>query len=202
MSGNSMGAQATVTYLNAITDGAGFDGRPLPAIAAAVPFSIPGETRVTSPVPVLMVTGDLDGIPLIAPAFLGASWADDHERMFRALRQQTQTARAVGVVVIEGGIHTDHVDQPFIGSTTWGIAVTERYAIPFLDCHGVGLVDSCALLGQASPHLSRAFATQYDPDGSGPASNVCVQAPDRGSLGQEWRVFLAALQGQHQGCDV
>lgn len=201
ISGNSMGAQATVTYLNAITDGMGFDGRPVPPIATALPFSIPGETRVTAPVPVLMVSGDLDGVPLVAPAALGSGWADDHERMFATLRRQAP-ARPVGVVIIEGGVHTDHVDQAYIASTTWGIAVTERYALAFLDCHARGLTDRCGPIGQVSPHLSRAFATQYDPDGSGPAANVCVQAPDQASLGQEVPALVAALGGQHARCET
>lgn len=201
ISGNSMGAAATVTYLNALTDGAGRDGRPLPPIAAALPFSIPGETRITAPVPVLMVTGDLDGFPLVAPAVLDQSWADDHERMYATLRRQTP-ANAVGVVVIEGGIHTDHVDQGFVGSTTWGLAVTERYALAFLGCHALGDPTRCAQVRQPMPHLSRAFATQYDPDGSGLAGNVCVQAPDQASLGQSTQVLVAALQGQHAGCDA
>lgn len=201
ISGNSMGAAATATYLNALTDGHGHDGRPVPAIAAALPFSIPGESRITAPAPVLMVTGDLDGVPLVAPALFGSSWADDHERMYSTLRRQTPAA-AVGVVVIEGGIHTDHVNQAFVGSTTWGIAVTERYALAFLDCHARGLAGPCAEVAQPSPHLSRAFATQYDPDGSGPAANVCVQAPDQASLGQSTAGFLAAMQGRHEPCDT
>jgi hypothetical protein len=201
ISGNSMGAQATVTYLNALTDGHGHDGRPVPPIASAVTFSIPGETRVTAPVPLLMVTGDLDGIPLVAPAVLGQGWADDHERMFTTLRQQAPPQRAVGVVVIEGGIHTDHVDQAFIGSTKWGIAVTERYALAFLDCHAGGVSGRCAQLSEVSPHLSRAFATQYDPDGSGGAANVCVQAPDQASLGQDPATLVSALTGSHATCD-
>lgn len=199
ISGNSMGAAATVTYLNALTDGHGFDGRPVPRIAAALPFSIPGETRVTAPVPVLMVTGDLDGVPLVAPALVGTGWADDHERMFSSLRRQAPPS-PIGVVVIEGGVHTDHVDQAFIASTTWGIAVTERYALAFLDCHARGVAGRCAQLGQTSPHLSRAFATQYDPDGSGDAPNVCLQAPDQASLGQEAPALVAALGGQHATC--
>lgn len=201
ISGNSMGAAATVDYLNAVTAGAGYDGRPLPAVAAAVPMSIPGETRVTAPAPTLMVTGDLDGVPLVAPAPLGLGWADDHERMYRALRQPGAGAQAVGLVVIEGGVHTDHVDQPLIASTRWGIAVTERYAIPWLDCYARGLTDRCASVTQASPHLSRAFASQVDPDGAGPASNVCIQAPDRASLGQEPQALVDALLGDHAACE-
>jgi hypothetical protein len=201
ISGNSMGAQATVTYLNALTDGLGYDGRPVPPVAAAVPFSIPGETRATAPVPVLMVSGDLDGVPLVAPAFLGQGWADDHERMYSTLRLQEAPQRPVGVVIIEGGTHTDHVDQPFIGSSRWGIAVTERYALAFLDCHVRGSRAGCAQLGQASPHLSRAFATQYDADGAGAAPNICVQAPDQASLGQDPATLTAAVSGTHASCD-
>lgn len=201
ISGNSMGAAATVTYLNALSDGRGADGRPVPPIAAALPFSIPGETRVAAPVPVLMVSGDLDGVPLVAPALLGTGWADDHERMFATLRGQVP-AQSVGVVIIEGGVHTDHVDQAYIASTTWGIAVTERYALAFLDCHARGVSSRCAQVGQTSPHLSRSYASQYDPDGSGPATNVCLQAPDQASLGHEVPALLAALAGQHARCDT
>lgn len=201
ISGNSMGAAATVTYLNDLTDGSGADGRPVPPIAAALPFSIPGESAVSAPVPVLMVSGDLDGVPLVAPAVLGSGWADDHERMFATLRRQARP-QPVGVVIIEGGVHTDHVNQAYIASTTWGIAVTERYALAFLDCHARGLTGRCAQLGQTSPHLSRAFATQYDPDGSGAAANVCVQAPDQASLGHDAPILLAALGGQHAPCDT
>jgi alpha-beta hydrolase superfamily lysophospholipase len=200
ISGHSMGAAATVTYLNALTDGRGADGRPVPPIAAAVPFSIPGETRVTAPAPVLMVSGDLDGVPLVAPAVAGTGWADDHERMYATLRHQAP-AQPVGVVIIEGGVHTDQVDQPYIAATTWGIAVAERYTLAFLDCHARGVAGRCAPLGQTSPHLSRSFATQYDPDGSGAAANVCVQAPDQASLGQEVPALRAALGGQHAACD-
>lgn len=201
ISGNSLGAGATVSYLNAMTDGAGYDGRPVPPVAAAVPLSIPGETRVSAPVPTLMVTGDLDGIPLVAPAVLGQGWADDHQRMFSALRRQAP-ARAVGVVVIEGGMHTDHVDQAFIPSTTWGIAVTERYAISWLDCHVRGQRSACRSVLQTSPHLSRAFPSQVDPDGSGPAANVCLQAADQASLGHEPDALVAALLGDHAPCEA
>ena len=201
ISGNSMGAQATVTYLNALTDGHGADGRPVPPIAAAVPLSIPGETRITAPVPTLMVSGDLDGIPLVAPAVLGQGWADDHERMFTTLRHQAAPQRAVGVVIIEGGVHTDSVDQPFIASTRWGLALTQRYALPWLDCHVRGRAAACARLQEPSTHLSHAFATQYDPDGSGPRPNVCLQAPDQASLGQEPDVLVAALTGTDATCD-
>jgi pimeloyl-ACP methyl ester carboxylesterase len=202
ISGNSLGAGATVTYLNAMTDGHGYDGTPVPAVAAAVPLSIPGETRVSAPVPFLTVSGDLDGLPLVAPALLGAGWGDDAERMYATLRGQTAPQSAVGVIIIEGGMHTDHIDQPPIGSTRWGLAVTERYAIPWLDCHVRGKATRCAALGEASPHLSRAYASQIDLDGSGPQSNICLQAPDQASLGQEPEVLLAALGGRHARCEI
>ncbi len=202
MSGNSLGAAATVSYLNALTDGTGYDstGRPVPALAAAVPLSIPGETRITAPVPVLTMSGDFDGLPLVGPALLGLGWADDHVRMHEALRRDTTTTNPVGVVIIEGGVHTDHVDQAFVPSTTWGLAVTAHYAVAWFDCHVRGDATACGMLSQPIPHLSRAFATQYDPDGSGPAQNVCVQPPDQASLGQELQVLLAALGGAHAAC--
>lgn len=156
---------------------------------------------MTAPVPLLMVTGDLDGIPLVAPAVLGQGWADDHERMFTTLRHQATPQRAVGVVVLEGGIHTDHVDQAFIGSTKWGIAVTERYGLAFLDCHALGQQGRCAQLSEVSPHLSRAFASQYDPDGSGGAASSCIQAPDQTSLGQDPGTLAGALTGTDATCD-
>jgi dienelactone hydrolase len=200
MSGHSMGAQATVTYLNALAVGAGFDGRAVPGLAAAVPYSIPGETEVRAPVPMLMVSGDLDGIPLVAPAVAGQGWADDHERMYDTLRADP-SSKAVGVVIIEGGVHTDQVDQPYIASTSWGLAVTERYTLAFLGCHVLGDGAACTAVGTTLPHLSRAFATQYDPDGHGPLDNLCVQAPDQASLGQDPNTFIAALSGQHAACD-
>ncbi|MGQ0831082.1 MAG: hypothetical protein ACT4OV_05335 [Microthrixaceae bacterium] len=200
MSGHSMGAQATVTYLNALAAGIGFDGRPLPGLAAAVPYSIPGETEVSAPVPMLMVSGDLDGTPLVAPALAGQGWADDHERMYHTLRADPGS-KAVAVVIIEGGVHTDQVDQVYIASTTWGLAVTERYTLAFLGCHALGRSADCDRVGTPMPHLSRAFATQSDPDGHGSLGNICVQEPDQASLGQDPEAFGSALFGEHATCD-
>lgn len=202
VSGNSMGASSTVAYLDAATSGQGYDGTPVPRIAAAIPLSIPGETRITAPVPVMMMSGDMDGLPLVAPALAGQGWADDAERMYATLRETSRTA--VAVVIIEGGIHTDHINQPYIGATTWGHTVTNRYAVPWLDCHVRSQRSACdaltSTMESSVEHLSRAYASQLDLDGTGPAANVCLRQPDRASLGHRPDRFAAALQGHHAGC--
>ena len=205
LAGNSMGAMATHSYLQSLARGVGADGRPLPQIKAAIPMSgAAGPIRAV--VPIQLQTFDYDGSPaFVVPTafgvFLGAGnqgiGYPPMKRVYDEMRASGQGDDAVSFVVMEGGVHTDHVDQIFVPRTLWGIAVAGDYAQAWLDCHVVGIATACSTAANPAPHLSRGFASEIDVDGpAGPGPSRCIQAPDEAMLNQAPGDFVSAMRGQ------
>jgi hypothetical protein len=93
-------------------------------------------------------------------------------------------------------VHTDHVAVPDITRTLWANALAGDYAADWLNCHVKADAAACDGAATARPHLSRAFASEQDPDGpSGPTDSLCVTIPDRASLNQEPQDFVSAYTG-------
>ena len=205
LAGNSMGALATISYVQYLERGVGADGRPLPQIKAAIPMSgASGAMRAV--VPVQLQTFDYDGSPaFIVPAAFGTFLGFGSQgigyppmkRVYDEMRASGQGHNAVSFVVMEGGVHTDHVDQIFVPRTLWGISVAGDYAQAWLDCHVAGIASACATAASPAPHLSRGFASEIDADGpAGPGPSRCIRAPDQAMLNQAPRDFVAAMRGQ------
>jgi hypothetical protein len=103
----------------------------------------------------------------------------------------------LSLIVIEGGVHTDHVNVPFVPRTLWGIAIAGHYAEAWLGCHVVGDAAACATAAAPAPHLSRGWASEQDADGPvGPSKSRCIQVPDKAMLNQSPGDFVSALLGE------
>lgn len=204
IAGNSMGAGATLRYLDLLGSpgGLGSDERPLPRIAAAVVMSGAQVTHV--PVPVMYQTSDGDGSPtLTGPKVLDANFEfrgfgigyGPMKRMYDALRQ-TNDPGAMSFVVLESGSHTDHVDVPYVPRTFWANALAADYGADWLNCHVLGDAASCATAIAPRPHLSRIYASEHDPDGPDEAApSHCITVPDAWALNQDAADIAAAIQG-------
>jgi hypothetical protein len=100
------------------------------------------------------------------------------------------------LIVLEGGTHSDHVDEPFVPRTNWGNPLAADYAADFLNCYVRGIASACAGAISVRPHLSHAYASEQDPDGpAGSSPSRCITVPDAGTLNQRPQDFLAAETG-------
>jgi hypothetical protein len=198
LAGNSMGAIGTLEYLRFQAA----DPASLPPVRAAVSMS--GATDTHATVPIQFQTADFDGSPiLVGPTVAGADLGYGGEGIgyqlikerYDLLRASTD-AGALSLVVIEGGVHTDHVDVPYVPRTLWGNSVAGDYAQDWLDCHVRAYASACAGAAGARPHLSRAFASEQDPDGAaGPSPSRCITVPDEASLNQRPQDLASAATG-------
>lgn len=204
LSGNSMGARSTISYIDHLGRGKGADGRPLPMLRAAIPMS--GGGAMNAVVPIQLQTFDYDGSPtLIGPGvfslFLGQGrqgigYAPMKET-YDGMRASKKGNGPLSLIVIEGGVHTDHVSVPFVPRTLWGIAIAGHYGQAWLDCHVLGDASACATAAAPAPHLSRGWASEQDPDGpAGPSKSRCIQVPDQAMLNQSPADFVSALLGE------
>jgi pimeloyl-ACP methyl ester carboxylesterase len=219
LAGHSMGGLSTLSYLNHLgsESGHGADGRPLPRVAAAVAFSAAAETRAV--VPIQFQTADGDGSPtlFLLPGIFGItiSGEDDaigpqltKERYDRLRRQDPPSGDgALSLIVLEGGSHADWAAYPVMPRSLSAITVAGDYAANWLDCHVKGDGGACDRAstrpGGLGPtddpgadHLSRAFASEHDPDGpSGGDGSRCIKVPDQAHLNLDPAAFLAALGG-------
>ena len=210
VAGNSMGALSTLNYLLGLGNGAGIDGKPLPQIAAAVVMSGAGPTRIT--VPTQFQTSDYDGSPLlVGPSILGlgvsvSSGGNGSSIGYNAMKQtynlqrddETRTA-PMELVILEGGVHTDHTAVPYVPRTNWAIQVASDYGADWFRCHIVGAAEACAAAVSDRPHISRAFASEHVAAGSD--ESQCIRVPDRAILNQPPADFLAAYAENKHVCD-
>lgn len=203
MSGHSMGAVTTLSYTNALGVGHGYDGRPLPPIRAAVPLS--GMLPTHASVPIELITSDYDGSPTtILPEVAGIELAGAGEGIgYHSMKAGYDTLRKtkdpgpLSLLVLEGGVHEDFVSQPPIFRTTWSLGMSAWYLTAWMDCYVKGVGSACLRARRPMPHLSRAYASEQDPDGpAGPQPSWCVTIPTEAVLSMTPREFVAAESGK------
>jgi dienelactone hydrolase len=218
IAGNSMGAISTLNYLyHWGDDGKDPDGHELPDVAAAISLSGAQPTRAV--VPIQFQTSDYDGSPLlVGPTAFGVNLGQDGDGIgYKLIKQKYDALRAaanpaepgaMSLIVLEGGVHTDHVAVPFVTRTLWSNHLAGEYAVAWLDMHVGGAGNYWATITSSSgrlEHLSRAFASEEDPDGPAGGSagqlgalndpSYCIQVPDRASLNQDPDDFAARYAG-------
>jgi hypothetical protein len=96
---------------------------------------------------------------------------------------------------MEGGVHTDFVDTPFITRTPWSLSVSSHYATDWFGCFLSGIIGDC--FGAITPvaHLSSSFASEASPSGPLPRPSDCISVPTTASLNDAPSDFAAALGG-------
>ena len=204
IAGNSMGALSTLAYLDYLGSpgGLGADRRPLPRIVAAI--SLSGARQTHAVVPLQFQTSDGDGspalvLPKVAGVNLGFTGQGIGYELIKARYDQLRTTAEPGplsLIVLEGGTHSDHVDEPYVPRTNWGNALAADYAADFLNCYVRGDAGACARSVSVRPHLSRAYASEQDPDGpAGSSPSRCITVPDAGTLNQPPQDFISAETG-------
>ena len=204
LAGNSMGAIATLRYLEYLGEpgGLGADGRPLPMVKAAVSMS--GARSTHAVVPIQFQTTDGDGSPLlILPKVAGVNLGyQDQGIGYELIKERYDQLRttseqgALSLVVFESGAHTDHVDVPEVPRTFWGNALAADYAADWLNCYVLGDNAACAGAASVRPHLSRIYASEQDPDGpAGPSPSRCIRVPDAWALNQTPQAMMRGASG-------
>jgi hypothetical protein len=208
IAGNSMGALSTLNYLKFLGAGAGADGAPLPPVRAAI--SLSGGAPTDAVVPIQFQTSDYDGSPaLVGPTVLGVNLGNPDPNTepqgigYHTIKQayddlrETDGSGALSLIVLEGGVHTDHVAVPMITRTLWANSLAVDYAADWFNCHIGNRPAACGGAISDRPHLSRAFASEQDPDGpAGAEDSLCIRIPDQASLNQTPEELIAALNGQ------
>lgn len=204
IAGNSMGAISTLSYVNNLARGAGIDGRPLPAVTAAISMSGARATRAV--VPIQFQTTDGDGSPaFIVPKVAGVNLGSNGNGIgYELIKQRYDMLRRdyesdpspLSLIVLESGTHTDHVNVPFVPRTNWANPLAADYAADWLNCHVRGIAVACTSAFSARPHLSRVYASEQDPDGpDGSSPSRCIVVPDAASLNQRPDEFVASYRG-------
>jgi len=203
MTGHSMGAIATLSYVRALGEGKGLDGRPLPWIRAASPLE--GSLSSHAVVPIQFVTGDYDGSPTtVTPGLFGVELSQNGEGIgyytikgvYDSLRATKERA-ALSLIVVEGASHEDFADQPPILQTPWSLGMAGWYTTAWFDCWVKGQASACERARTPLPHLSKAFASEQDADGPiGPLPSRCIVVPTEASLNQTPPEFSAAEGGK------
>jgi hypothetical protein len=202
--GHSMGALSLLNYLWYQSQGPdGADGQPLPPLAAGIALS--GAAPTAAVVPLQFQTSDFDGSPsLLGPAVAGEdlSFGDggigyaQMKPLYDQLRASGPGTSALSLIVLEGGVHTDFIDTPFITRTPWSLAVSAHYATAWLDCYLGDNPASC--LGAVAPvaHLLTSFASEVaPPTGPLPHPSRCITVPTTASLDDPLPQLGDALQG-------
>jgi len=193
--GQSMGSLSVIGYLYALSTGGGIgaDGRPLPPIGAAVALSGFGELH-RSPVPLQLQTADHDLAG--ASATNGGLNVTDGpvgtSDYFDAIDSSAAESAPLELIIEEGGGHFDTTNVPSIPHAPWSAAVSTSYATAWFSCYLESSAAACAATRAARPHLSEAYASEYDADGSGPAPSRCLNVPDAASVEQ-----LMAAANEH-----
>jgi hypothetical protein len=204
IAGNSMGAISTLDYLQA--DGKDPEGNDLAPVVAAI--SLSGATPTKASVPIQFQTSDFDGSPLlVGPTVFGVDLGENGEgigynlikQRYDALRDDASRTQPLELVVLEGGVHTDHVDAQVVSRTMWANSVASDYAADWLRCHAAGDSAACGPAILPREHLSRAFASEQVPAGT--TESRCIRVPDRASLNQPPADFLSAYVNGKPVCD-
>ncbi|HWF15051.1 MAG TPA: hypothetical protein VG244_02605 [Acidimicrobiales bacterium] len=209
VAGHSMGALSLLNYVAFQSKGSdGADGQPLPPLATGV--SLSGAAPTAAIVPIQFQTSDFDGSPtLVGPAvggidFGGAGSGIGYEQikpLYDQLRASGPGTSALSLVVLEGGVHTDFIDTPFITRTPWALAVSAHYATAWLGCFLQGVGPDCLTASLPAAHLSSSFASEITPPGGPlPRTSHCITVPTTASLSETPPQFGAAFFG-HPGYD-
>ena len=93
---------------------------------------------------------------------------NDMKPLYDQLRNAGPGTATLSLIVLEGGVHTDFIDTPFITRTPWSLAVSAHYAQNWFGCfldHNTG---DCFTAIEPVAHLSSSFASEATP--SGPAA--------------------------------
>jgi hypothetical protein len=204
VAGHSMGALSLLNYVAFQSMGPdGADGQPLPPLATGV--SLSGAAPTAAIVPLQFQTSDFDGSPtLIGPAVGGIDFGsagsgigyEQIKPLYDHLRTSGPGLSALSLVVLEGGVHTDFTDTPFITRTPWALAVSAHYATAWLGCFLQGVGPDCLTASLPAAHLSSSFASEITPPGGSlPRASHCIIVPTTPSLAETPSQFGAALSG-------
>ena len=159
--GHSMGALSLLNYVGFQSKGpVGADGQPLPPLAAGV--SLSGAAPTAATVPIQFQTSDFDGSPtLIGPAVAGVDFGSEgsgigYEQikpLYDSLRANGPGTSALSLVVLEGGVHTDFIDTPFLTRTPWALSALRalRHGVARVLPRGVGSACLTAIDAAGAP---------------------------------------------------
>lgn len=185
ITGESMGSVATTTYLRYLPSGKDAEGKPLPRVHAAVAISGFVAGIPSAAVPTQAQTSDQD-IPGPDPVaeFSAYDGPAGSKQWYDKLRGTGKGGGAVQLIVMEGGVHIDQSNVALIPRSPWTLGLSAAYQRDHFDCHLRGDSAACARAVAPRPHLSRATASEYDPDGpAGRAPSYCTTVPDSFSVG-------------------
>jgi len=202
--GHSMGALSVLNYLWFQGHGStGADGRPLPPLATGIALS--GAAPTSAVVPLQFQTSDFDGSPtLIGPAVGGVDLGvggngigyADMKPLYDQLRTSGPGSSALSLIVLEGGVHTDFIDTPFITRTAWSLAVSAHYTTSWLGCFLSDNFYDCLSAVYPVAHLSSSFASEAAPPGGPlPHTSRCITVPTTASLADSPASLLKAEEG-------
>jgi hypothetical protein len=100
------------------------------------------------------------------------------------------------MIVLEGGVHTDFIDTPYITRTPWSLAVSAHYATAWLGCYLQANTADCLRAVMPVDHLSASFASEAaPPNGPLPHASHCITVPTTASLAETPLQFGDALAG-------
>ncbi len=106
-------------------------------------------------VPVMLQTGDHDGP--IAPS---------EALNYLAVRQVYDAlAGNRALIVTEAATHAQHTNLPMAPTPTWSLPVAIPYAVAWFDHHLAGSPAARDVLTRSVPHLSAAYASEFEIDG-------------------------------------
>ncbi|MEV6767472.1 hypothetical protein AB0N05_02455 [Nocardia sp. NPDC051030] len=187
--GQSYGSVGVTSYPYWQDKGFGIDGQPLPKVSSVVALS--GFSDSPASIPIQFQTADFDipalgayGITSQPNGYIDATDGPigTKERYDIMRRDKSRTA-PLQFITYEGGSHGDSINWPAVPRNILSPALSTTYAVNWFQCYGRADADqsACEALSSPLPGLSRAFATEYSPQGpSGPS--LCVTIPDRATL--------------------
>ncbi|MFI9503996.1 hypothetical protein [Nocardia sp. NPDC052566] len=189
--GQSYGSVGITSYPYWQDRGFGIDGQPLPKISAVVGLS--GFSNAPASVPTQLQTADFDIPALGAYSFTSEpnGLVDTTDGPIGTKEYYDNTRRGENgpgnsplmFITYEGGSHGDSINWPGVPRNVISPWLSTTYAVDWFQCYGRADTDqsACDALRQPLPGLSRAFATEYSPQGpAGPS--LCVTIPDRATL--------------------
>jgi hypothetical protein len=167
--------------------------------------SLSGAAPTAAIVPIQFQTSDFDGSPtLVGPAVGGIDFGsagsgigyEQIKPLYDHLRSSGPGTSALSLIVLEGGVHTDFTDTPFITRTPWALAVSAHYATAWLGCFLQDDGPDCLTASMPAAHLSSSFASEITPPGGPlPRASHCITVPTTPSLAETPSQFGAALSG-------
>ncbi|MFC9993884.1 hypothetical protein [Nocardia sp. NPDC127526] len=187
--GQSYGSVGVSAYPYWQDKGVGIDGQPLPRVASIVALS--GFSDAPAAIPIQYQTADFDipalgayGITSTPNGFVDATDGPiGTKERYDILRQDKTRTAPLQFITYESGSHGDSINWPGVPRNVLSPHLSTTYAVNWFQCYGRADADdsACAALAEPLPGLSRAFATEYSPQGpAGPS--YCVAIPDRATL--------------------